>query len=293
MSAEPLKSGFLEGNIRHRRMGPVRHDFDYPMGMYAVRLDEWDRLDGLHPGISTTRPNRVWFRRRDYFQPGNGSLDGALRRHVEIATGNRPMGPIELITHPRYWGWIFNPVSFYFCYARDADAQSNPVPEAILAQITNTPWHERHSYVLSGGAITETGNGWRSRRYRFAKQFHVSPFNPMEQDYEWLFGFHPEALRVHMTVRGHEGRVFDATLATDRQPLTPEVVGRALQRFPAETLKASLGIHLNAFRLWRKGAVFHDHPQWEGASASNLEPALGVPANASSDQFGTVTSWKT
>lgn len=292
MNGDPLKSQFLEGSIRHRRMTPVKYDFDYPIGMYAIRLDEWDLLPGLHPGVSTRRLNQVWFRRRDYFQPGNDSLDGAVRRHVEIATGNRPQGPIELVTHPRYWGWIFNPVSFYLCYPEDADSQTNPVPEAILAQITNTPWKQRHSYVLAGGAITETTDGWRSRRYRFAKHFHVSPFNPMEQDYDWLFGFHPDGLRIHMNVRGAEGKVFDATLAINRQRLTTEVAQHALRRFPMETIKASLGIHLNAFRLWRKGAVFHNHPQWEGASAGNLEPGLSGPDNAPSNQFGTVTSWK-
>ncbi|MEQ6885037.1 DUF1365 domain-containing protein [Salicola sp. Rm-C-2C1-2] len=292
MTGEALKSQFLEGSIRHRRMTPVRHAFDYPLGMYAIRLDEWDQLPALHSGIATRRLNRVWFRRRDYFQPGNGSLEGAVRRHVEIATGKRPAGPIELVTHPRYGGWIFNPVSFYFCYSEYADSHPNPVPEAILAQITNTPWKQRHSYVLTGGAITETTNGWRSLRYRFAKHFHVSPFNPMEQDYDWLFGFHPNGLQIHMNVRGGEGKVFDATLAVNRQQLTTQVAQHALRRFPMETIKASLGIHLNAFRLWRKGAVFHDHPQWQGASASNLEPGLSGSDNAPSNQFGTVTSWK-
>lgn len=293
MSAMPLASQFLEGSIRHRRFTPVRHDFSYPIGLYAVRLVEWDDLSALHSAVSTRRLNRVWFRRRDYFQPGNGSLDGAVRRHVELATGQRPRGPVELVTHPRYWGWLFNPVSFYFCYPESADQQANPVPDVILAQITNTPWHQRHTYVLSGGAITETATGWRSRRYRFAKQFHVSPFNPMEQDYEWLFGFHPEGLHVHMNVRGPEGKVFDATLATNRQRLTRETLRYALKRFPAETIKASLGIHLNAFRLWRKGAVFHDHPQWEGASVNDLGPRLEGPEMTSSELFGSVTSWKT
>lgn len=293
MNGEALASQFLEGSIRHRRMTPVRHDFDYPIGMYAIRLDEWDRISGLHPGVSTRHPNRVWFRRRDYFQPGNGSLDAAVRRHVEIATGHCPDGPIELVTHPRYWGWLFNPVSFYFCYEADADQQANPVPCAILAQITNTPWEQRHSYVLSGGAITEGGDGWRSRRYRFAKQFHVSPFNPMEQDYEWLFGFHPEGLRVHMNVRGREGKVFDATLTTARQRLSPELVRQALRRFPAETIKATAGIYLNAFRLRRKGVPFHDHPRWAGQSAVPLGPSLQTPDTIPSEQYGTVTSWKT
>ena len=290
-----LASSFLEGSIRHRRLAPVGHEFTYPIGLYGIRLSEWERLPELSPAISTRRLNRLWFRRRDYFQPGNGRLDEAVRRHVFLATDWYPDGPVELVTQPRYYGWCFNPVSFYLCYAADADHQDNPVPEAILAQITNTPWHERHSYCLSGGDIQESERGWRTRRYRFPKQFHVSPFNPMEQDYEWLFGFHRDGLKVHMNVRGAEGKAFDATLALNRYPLDRSTIRYALGRYPAETIRASIGIHWNALRLWLKGAVFHDHPGYAGQATMPVQGAASQSTTTISrtDHFGTVTSWKT
>lgn len=292
---QTLSGSFLEGSIRHRRTEPVEHSFTYPIGLYGVRLSEWEKLPSLARGISTRHINRIWFRRRDYFQPGNGDLESAVKRHVLLATDWEPDGPIELITHPRYFGWCFNPVSFYLCYPRDADTRDNPVPRVILAQITNTPWHERHTYCLSDAGITETRDGWRSLRYRFPKHFHVSPFNPMDQDYEWLFGFHPEGLRVHMNVKGKTGKAFDATLSLTRYPLDTERVQYAMRRYPAETIKASIGIHWNAYRLWRKGARFHDHPGYalDTSSTDESNDRFTTTQITTLNSVGTVTSWKT
>ena len=288
---QALSGSFLEGTIRHRRTSPVVHEFAYPIGLYGVRLSEWDRLPSLSAGISTRCLNRIWFRRRDYFQPGNGDLESAVRRHVFLATDWEPDGAIELVTHPRYFGWCFNPVSFYLCYGKDAETESNPVPRVILAQITNTPWHERHTYCLVADDFTQTNEGWRSVRFRFPKDFHVSPFNPMEQDYEWLFAFHREGLRVHMNVKGREGKAFDATLSLTRHPLNREWVRYAMKRYPAETIKASIGIHWNAFKLWRKGARFHDHPGYAMGTGDRTD--AGGTETTTLNNVGKVTSWKT
>lgn len=295
MITEELTSSFLEGSIRHRRKTPVGHAFSYPIGLYGVRLAEWDRLAELGWSISTRRFNRTWFRRRDYFQPGNGDLDQAVRRHVFLATDWYPDGPIELVAHPRYFGWNFNPVSFYFCYAAEDRDADNPVPSAILAQITNTPWHERHTYCLYGGTVQTSEKGWRTRRFRFPKHFHVSPFNPMEQDYEWLFGFHPGGLHIHMNVRGRNGRVFDATLALARHPLNRQTLRYASKHYPAETIRASIGIHWNALRLWLKGARFHGHPGYarEATVPMGDAPSAHAETAGNSNYYGTVTSWKT
>jgi DUF1365 family protein len=133
MNGTGLKSQFLEGSIRHRRLSPVGHAFTYPIGLYSVDLSEWDQLDGLARGFSARTFNWVWLRRKDFFGPALGDLEPAIRRHVELATGWRPDGAIELVTHPRYLGYSFNPVSFYFCYdgaAEDGAAATaeNPVP---------------------------------------------------------------------------------------------------------------------------------------------------------------------
>lgn len=279
-----LNSQFLEGSIRHRRLTPVSHQFTYPIGLYAVDLAEWDALDGLTPGFSVKRFNWVWLRRRDFFLPALGELGPAIRRHVALATGWRPDGRIELVTHPRYLGYSFNPVSFYFCYSAQADPV-NPVPRVILAQITNTPWKERHTYCLEAGPVVQGDDNWQTLRFRFDKAFHVSPFNPMDQAYDWLFSFQPGRFRIHMNVHEAGRKRFDATLVVRRTPLDRKTMADSLRRFPFETLKGALGIYWNALRLKLKGAVFHSHPGPSHAKAP-------VQEQESQADSGKVTSWK-
>ena len=262
------RSQWLEGRIRHRRHSPVQHAFQYSTGLLAVDLDEWHELDRFSPWLSTRFFNWIWLRRADYFQPDREDMEQAVRDYVWDRTGWRPDGSIQLITQPRYLGFCFNPVSFYFCYEANAVPGSGDVPRVILAQITNTPWLERHTYCLEGGALTEGQEGWRTRRFRFAKAFHVSPFNPMDQDYDWLFSFRPGEYRIHMNVARRGARIFDATLMVQSVPLARKTLHRALVRFPLQSFSVVGGIYWNALRLKLKGAVFHSHPDKQGDAGS-------------------------
>lgn len=255
------RSQWLETRIRHRRFSPVEHQFSYVSGLFSVDLAEWHTLNRLSPLFSTRRFNWVTLRREDYFCPEQPDIETAVRDHVLEATGWRPDGPIELITHPRYLGQIFNPVSFYHCYEKGASPSAGHVPRVILAQITNTPWRERHTYCLEGGDIITGLHGWKTRRFTFAKAFHVSPFNPMDQDYDWLFSFRPGECRIHMNLRQDGRKVFDATMEVKRHTLNRKTFHRALRRFPLETVKVVAAIYWQALRLKLKGATFHDHPQ--------------------------------
>lgn len=279
-----LRSQFLEGSIRHRRLSPIEHSFTYPIGLYSVDLSEWGRLDRLATGFSSKGFNWVWLRRKDFFMPGLGPLDPAIRRHVKRATGWHPDGKIELITHPRYLGFSFNPVSFYCCYAQANQAEDNPIPRVILAQITNTPWNERHTYCLEAGPVHKGKEGWQTLRFRFGKAFHVSPFNPMAQDYDWLFSFRPGNLRVHMNVHQGGSKQFDATLVVRRRALDRTTLGESIRRYPFETLKSVLGIYWNALRLKLKGAVFHSH--------TGTHPEQSQVQDVPAIDSGKVTSWK-
>ncbi|MEZ5353677.1 MAG: DUF1365 domain-containing protein [Bryobacteraceae bacterium] len=243
-----------EGAVRHRRFHPTPHEFQYRMFYHYLDLDA---LPGLLEGgwlWSARRPAPVRFRRQDYLPyRREASLADAVRGLVESETGRRPAGSIRLLTHLRYWGYCFNPVSFYYCFAPGTDRL-----ETIVAEITNTPWGERHSYVLPVGSDGER------LRFRFAKQFHVSPFMPMDLAYDWSFSTPGAALAVHM-VNLHDGApLLDATLSLERRPLNREQMLRALVRFPWMTAQVSAAIYWQALRLKIKRSPFYDHPNGEG-----------------------------
>lgn len=161
-----MRSAIYEGLVRHRRRTPVPHAFRYRLFMMYLDLGELDRVfEGLWCW-SARRPAPAWFRRGDYLGDARVPLDQAVRDRVERATGARPAGPIRMLTHLRYFGYVMNPVTFYYCFDRPAARV-----ETIVAEVTNTPWNERHAYVL--GRSENRGTPGRPA-FRFAKAFHVS-----------------------------------------------------------------------------------------------------------------------
>lgn len=246
-------SALYVGSVRHRRFEPVEHAFTFPLFMVYADLAELPgALDGW-PLWSARRPALAWFRRADYFGDRATDLDAAVRDRVEAETSRRPAGPIRLLTHLRTFGHQFSPVSFYYCF----DDAGERV-QAILAEITNTPWKERHAYVLDA---REAVGDDRRRRWRFRKAFHVSPFMPMDLGYDWTFTPPGERAFVHMNLTRPGARAFDATLMLRRRPLTGLALASALARFPAMTAQVVARIHFEALRLWIKGAPVHPHPR--------------------------------
>lgn len=294
-----MTSQWLEGSIRHRRKRPISHEFEYDTGMLALDVDDWDRITRLSPLFSRERLNWLSLRRADYFRPEIDCLSDAVRTYVRDASGWFPDGAVELITHPRYFGYVFNPVSFYFCYEAGDDPSQGAVPRVILAQITNTPWHERHVYCLETGGDSTGSAGWRTERFGFQKRFHVSPFNGMAQDYRWTFSFRGPELRIHMNVLQGESKHFDATLVVRRVPLTRKTLHQSLRRFPIEAIKVAAGIYWNALRLKLKGAEFHTHPDKLSGDDPNYRRGsedAGLDVTSGNDTLtsrGKVTSWRT
>jgi len=245
-----MKSGVYRGTIRHRRMTPVPHEFEYGMFMLYLDLAEIPRVFDGRWLWSARRPSVAWFRRADYLGDSRVPLDEAVRDLVQQRTGRRPRGPIRLLTHLRYFGYLQNPVSVYYCF----DEADSGV-ETIVTEITNTPWGERHAYVLPADPASPR------HRAQFSKAFHVSPFHPMAHDYDWRFSTPADALHVHMENREHGVTVFDATLVMRREPLTGGVLSSCLIHYPWMTGKVVAGIYWNAFRLCLKGVPFHPHPK--------------------------------
>lgn len=248
-----MHSALYEGWVRHRRHTPRPHAFRYRLCLLWLDLAELDQVFAGRWFWSVGRPNLASFRREDYLGDPALPLDEALRREVEVHMGRRPAGPIRLLTHPRYFGYVFNPISLYYCYGRDGETL-----EAIVAEVTNTPWQERHVYVLP---LTANQGRADKPRFRTPKALHVSPFLPMQLDYAWRFTRPGERLLVHLEDWAGERKLFDATLNLTRRPLDGVNLARALWRYPFMTGQVILAIHWQALRLWLKGVPVHDHPK--------------------------------
>jgi DUF1365 family protein len=264
-----MHSRIYKGWVEHRRVAPTKNRFRYRMFMMYVDLAELPHLFDGTPFWSARRRALAWFKRSDYHGSADVPLDQAVRDLVEARTGRRPSGPIRLLTHLRYFGYCMNPVSFYYCF----DATGSRV-ETIVAEITNTPWKERHQYVLTYGARRS-----RLEHFGFDKEFHVSPFLPMDMQYRWTFNQPRNHLFVHMQNHRNGAPMFDATLSLRETPVSTWALIWVLAAFPFLTLKVILAIHWQALRLWSKRTPVFDHPRLTAADPTcRSQPARACAA---------------
>jgi len=248
-----------EGSVAHRRFGDVEHGFRYSQSMVFLDLDELPGALDAHPLWSARRRAVAHFRREDYLGDPATPLAQAVRDLVAQRLGERPEGPVRLLTNVRTFGHCFNPVSFYYCYAPGGETL-----RAVVAEVTNTPWGERHSYVME--VAGEPGEG-SVVSDSFEKVFHVSPFMGMDHRYEWRLVVPGEKLVAHIESHRAGEKVFDATLTLSRRPLTRAALTRVLLRYPAPTLRGSARIYAQALRLKLKGARYFPHPDRTATSS--------------------------
>jgi DUF1365 family protein len=252
-----VKSCLYEGRVRHSRRTPIGHRFEYRVALAYLELDELDQVFAGRIFWSTRRAALAWFRRQDYMGPAAIPLDQAVRDLVQTRTGARPSGPIGVLTHLRTFGYVFNPVSFYYCW----DEKHEKV-ETVVAEIENTPWRERHAYVVPGAGGRFSTGGRGAEPHEFKKEFHISPFMDMDLDYRWRFTEPRERALVHMENRRAGEHFFTASLALARREITGLTLARVLASYPLGSAKVMAAIYWNALRLWWKGAPFFPHPKY-------------------------------
>ena len=247
-----MESCIYEGRVRHTRTEPVLHRFRYRMFMMYLDLDELPDLFRNRWLWSATRPALARFRRKDHLGSQDEPLSDSIRNLVARETGTRPDGPVRLLTNLSYFGYCFNPVSFYYCF--DADGET---VQTIVAEVNNTPWGERDTYVLPDSMDV----GQRGvKRFQPKKKMHVSPFMSMDVEYDWCFSEPGEALSVYMANSSGGKRLFDASIMLRRTEITGGSLASVLARFPFMTARIVAGIYWQALRLWLKRCPVYTHP---------------------------------
>lgn len=247
-----MDSCIYEGRVSHTRVSPVGHRFDYRLFMMYLDLDELPTVFEKRWFWSTSRAALARFNRDDHLGPADVPLADAVRELVEDETGTRPEGPIRLLTNLSYFGYCFNPVSFYYCF----DAEGECVTH-IVAEVNNTPWGERDTYVLDCRASQKN----RSWHFQPRKKMHVSPFIQMDVDYDWVLSAPVDMLSVYMANSRDGKRFFNASMKLKRREIYGWSLASVLLRFPLLTSKVIGAIYWEALCLWIKRCPFYPHPE--------------------------------
>lgn len=273
-----MDSRLYLGEIAHRRRSPVVHSFSYKLFMTYLDLDHIDEVFRERWFWSSKYFNLAWFRRKDYW-PGQPSPKDTILEQVNDASGLSPKGKVFLLSNLRYFGFSFNPVAIYFCFNEDDTAL-----EAIVAEVHNTPWGERHLYILpcvsQQASVTQAQVESVVDEARFEQQycfendkcFHVSPFLPMDMKYQWRFQFIDDRLNIRIENFQQESKVFDANLRLRSLPLNKTNMRQTLFQFPLVTLKVFFAIYFQALKLWLKGVPTHAHSKKKPSTQTHHKP---------------------
>lgn len=252
--------GLMQGKVHHARLHPKKHNFSYDSSMVLIDVKQID----TDVEKSVINKSRLWsanrfslvsFFRQDYI---GGKKEKVLTIYDEVKqlifkeAGKEFNGKVKLLTHPRQWGFVFNPVSFYFCYDEQGELKW------IISEINNTPWNETHAYLHDASELEKKNDG--SYSFVFDKCFHVSPFMPMDMKYEWDFFFKENDLKIIMKLFKNSELQFMAGLNLEWQAFTTKNMNLMPVKFPLQTFLIVYRIYWNALLLYLKRVPFYTHP---------------------------------
>ncbi|MDH3389749.1 MAG: DUF1365 domain-containing protein [Gammaproteobacteria bacterium] len=253
-----MHSAIYRGYLRHRRFTPNAHQFSYQVFMMYLDLDELDEVLGMSPFWSRKAWRPARFKRADFLGDPALPLKQAVRERIHDETGNWHDGPVRMLANLRYFGFNINPICCYYCF------DDHEALQYIVVEVTNTPWNERHSYVLRCDPEK------RLQRINFSKLMHVSPFNPMDMGYRWVSNNPSRILSLSLETECEDEIHMDATMALKRREISAASLAGILLQHPWMTARVAAAIYWQALKLWIKRNPFYDHPGNRGRA--ELDP---------------------
>ncbi|CUS48900.1 MAG: COG3496 family uncharacterized protein [Idiomarinaceae bacterium HL-53] len=243
------RSALYWGMVRHRRMVPRPHHFQYQLVQWAFDLKRLEYLNGISKWLSTSEQKWAPFQFRStdylrgYYQPENESLHDAVLRKMSELAKQSISGRVVFLGNIRNWGFYFSPINCFFTQDESGEFTH------MLAEVSNTPWNERHYYLVPL-PVNETTQ----------KEFHVSPFNPIDMTYHWRISPPQTRCLVHISAV-REQVEFDATVTLRRSELNPKNISHVLRRQPLFFFKTIFGIYWQAMKLLFKRMPIYAHPR--------------------------------
>jgi len=237
-----MQPALYVGTVRHSRQIPKRHDFQYSFFMWFLNLDELDRLPALGRWFSTSKAALSRYNRPDYHGDPQIPLADAIRDRMQELTGQAVAGQVCGLMNMRTLGLYFSPVNFYYGYDKQQQLTH------FLAEVSNTPWNERHQYchLVKENKLNPENE----------KEFHVSPFNPSSQHYQWKLIAPGKDVLVQIEVDDARGHIFTARLELQRRPLSLKNIRKELLKKPIMTIYIVAGIYWQALKLFSKGVPY-------------------------------------
>jgi DUF1365 family protein len=228
--------------------------------MVYLDLDELPSLVGRGGLIASRKYSAGSLLRSDHLFDNSLSLGTEVRQIVQEQTGTSPTGPIRLLTQLRYCGYYFSPLNVFYVFD-----EGDTRVQYVVAEVNNTPWKERHCYVLWDGNRTGQAD---SLQFSHAKEFHVSPFMGMEMEYRWSLSEPGETSTIQLANLEDSRNVFDAGMTLRRRELNKQQLRRMTVRYPFMTAQIGAAIYFQALRLWWKKCPFYPHPKQHSTSIS-------------------------